>query len=402
MRELLCLAMVVVVAAATTDGLAQSIGQMEREIISLVDDVSESIVSVAAVSGHVPTSSGRTFIPGPASKSVGCGVIFEKGGLILTTTSVVGYARQVEIGTKDGSKYRGVVVGTDAASDLAIVRVDGVDLKPARFGGDTSVRTGSVIFVVGNAFGALPSVSMGVINSVAEVAKDRGGSGMLRMSVPINPGDIGGPVLNATGDIIGIVIGRLTFQSRFSSVWVGEGQRLGVTGPRQLSNLSVAMPSGQALDIAREILETGGSRQRGFLGVHVLDLSEELRLGFGDPDLDGVYVTSVVEGSPAESIGIRRGDVITVIGANPIESVMRLSEVISGTQPGQVINVTYRRGSRSHSEGIRVSRVIPAYVREATFGEDMVKPEEVRARIKDLKTEIDHLKDQLQDLEDDR
>ncbi len=397
MNKILCVVAMTAVIGFASGGAAQGIGDMERDIVNLVEHVSESVVSVAAVASYVQASK-RSSLPSMPAKSVGCGIVFDKNGLILTTASIVGYAKQVEIGTGDGATYRGKVVGTDPARDIAIIKVDGADLKPAEFADETHIRPGSLVFILGNAFGSLPSVSMGFLSG-----GQGGGEGqadpMLRLSVPINPGEIGGPVVNGKGEVIGIVIGRLTFQSRYRSVWVREGSAFGFTGGLQPSNMSVAMPSGRALSIAGEIVKTGG-KQQGYLGVQVLDLSEEQRVKLGQPGIHGVVVLDVVKGSPAESVGIKPGDIITAFGRDDVVSVSYLHDAVIGKIPGELVNITYLRGSRKLSEGVRLGRHMPDYVRQATFADDRFRPEEIRSRIKSLKTEIEELNKQLEDLED--
>jgi S1-C subfamily serine protease len=397
MKQILSPVVLMALIATAPGAYAQGIDAMERDVVDLVEDISQSVVSVAAVAQYAHVSK-RPPLTAPQAKSVGCGIVFDDDGLILTTASIVGYAKQVEIGTRDGSRYRGSVIGTDPARDLAIVKVDGARLRPARFADDARIRPGSLVFILGNAFGSLPSVSMGFLSS-AQAPGEGEVEPMMRLSVPINPGEIGGPVVNARGEVIGVVIGRLTFQSRYRSVWMREGSAFGLTGGLQPSNMSVAMPSGRALGIAREIVESGG-REQGYLGVQVLDLSDEYRVKLGELDISGVVVANVVQGSPAESIGIRPGDVITTFGPKAVESVSYLHGAVIGRTPGELVSITYLRGSRTLSEAVRLGRHIPDYVREASFGEDEIGPDEIRERIRNLKIELEELNRELKDLED--
>jgi S1-C subfamily serine protease len=385
MRELACILVIVAVAGAAMDGTAQGIDALERDVTRLVEGVSESIVSVAAISGP------------HAARSVGCGIVFDEEGLILTTTSVVGHARQVEIGTRDGTKIEGMVVGSDAMSDLAVIRAEGLKLKPAKLGDADALLPGSLIFVIGNAFGSLPSVSMGVVSTPAGRSGDELGDSMLRLSVAINPGDIGGPVVNTKGEVIGIVVGRLTFQSRYQSVRIQERGSFKIAGTPQVSSMTVAMPAQRAVAMTGDIIKTG-MREPGFLGVQVLDLSEEMKGKLGRQD-DGVVVTHVVTASPAESIGIAPGDVITMFGAHAVESVGVLRDAVRAARPGEITEVKFVRGSKTLSDGVRLSRMVPEYVREASLRPQSVGPEEVRARIEDLKVEIEILRTQLKDIE---
>lgn len=393
MRDLICLVVVAVLLGSSGYVVAQGIDILEKEITGLVDRVGESVVSVAAVSRGLPRSA---FASRGAAKTVGCGIVFDTDGHILTTTSVVGFATKVEIGTRDGRRYTGTVIGSDTETDLAVIRVESDDLKPASFSPSTKPQAGSLVLVIGNAFGTLPSVSIGVVSSATE---DGGsGDGMLRLSVPINPGEIGGPVVNIRGEVVGIVIGRLSFESRFHSPWLGEGAAFGRAGTLQPSNMSVAMRSARALSLADEIMKTG-RRDRAFLGVRVIDLTDEMRVELGDRDIAGVIVTDVVSGSPAESIGIVPGDVILNFGSTATASVPILRNAVSATSPGEIIDLTLLRERTKITDGVRIGRFLPEYVRQATLLEECLEPEEIRARMERLKAEIETLRGQLKDLE---
>jgi serine protease Do len=380
---------------------AQTIGTIEKNITDLVDKTSQSIVSIAAVSAKAPGLTGsRADALRPTAKSIGCGIVYERDGLILTTTSVVGYARVVDVGTRDGAFYKGVVIGTDPASDLAIVKVEDGDLTPATFGGSAAILPGSWVLVLGNAFGSLPSVSMGVASSVPS-ARDKAGEQMLRLCVPINPGDIGGPVVNTKGEVIGIVVGRLSFQPRSYSVRWGSGGAFGFGGPVQPSNMSVALPAVRALEIAREVQEKGG-KERGFLGVQVMELSDEIRQKMGSRDLEGAVVIDVVPGSPAESVGMVPWDVIMTFDSQGIASVASLRDLVEGKKPGDVVDITYLRGTKTVDENVRIAPFVQEYLRRTYPAEEVLNAEEVGARIRDLKSQIERLQRQLERLEEKR
>lgn len=399
MRRVMLMIAAVALVGTPTLGWAQGIDAIEREMVGLVDDVGGSIVSVAAFARQVAVTPGVTSVSKqPVAKSIGCGVVFDETGLILTTASVVGYARQVEVGTRDGAKYTGTVVGSDPISDLAIVKVEGADLMPAAFAEGRLVMPGSLILVLGNAFGSLPSVSMGVVSGIDRQPGRDEGSSMLRVSVPINPGDIGGPVVNTRGEVTGILIGRLTVPAGHRPVWVREGSPFGVVSNLEPSNMGLAIPASAALAKAREIMKTGRS-DSGFLGVRVVNLSDEARGKLRQQDAVGVVVVDVIKGSPAESIGIVPGDLITAFASEVVESVTVLRNAVRATTPGDIVGLTYMRDSRPVSEAVRMARSIPEYIRHVSFREQRIGPEEVRARIDDLKAEIELLRAQLKEIE---
>ncbi len=374
---------------------AAGIGEVEKEIVDLVADVSSSIVSVTSVSPHFH-SAGQVTPFAPRSRSVGCGIVFDKEGHILTTSTVVGNANEVEIGTCSGRAYRGAVLGTDRVSDVAVVKVENLDLEPARFAVEDDIKPGSLVFVVGNAFGSLPSVSMGVVSAI-EKDVDQGVTS-LRLAVPISPGDVGGPVVNSQGEVIGIVLGRLTLRSTYGTGRSSRGGSLSLTTLTQPSNLAVAMPSSKLGEICKEIIQKGSIR-RGYFGVRVLDLTDEMRERMRNKDIQGVVVVDVMKGSPAESVGIRPGDVITDFNSTPVVSVESLRNQVLDTSPGEVVQIGFRRGATRHNRKVRIANHVPGYLNLPASLQSVSDAEILRSRIEDLKREIRQLQDELKRLD---
>jgi S1-C subfamily serine protease len=157
------------------------------------------------------------------------------------------------------------------------------------------------------------------------------------------------------------------------------------------------VPADRAFAIAKDIVQSGG-KERGFLGVRVVELSDEMRSHVGDPALEGVIVAEVVPASPAESVGIAPGDVITSFAARQIQSVRSLLETVGQTKPGDVVSITYIRNSKRISDDIRVSPFLSEYLhRQAPSPK--VSPEDIGARIENIRSEIERLKVDLKDLE---
>jgi S1-C subfamily serine protease len=381
MRVALAIGCVIaMVGLGARSSAAQNIQALEKEITGLVDRTGEAVVSIGAYTG--PPGSKQE------ARSVGCGVVFDQGGLILTTASVVGAASEVEVTTRQGLKHKAKVLGMDMGVDLAVVRAEGAELRPAVFSRGRALPPGSLIFVVGNAFGSLPSVSMGVVSGLAAPASDEGGAETLRLSVAIYPGDMGAPVVNASGEVVGLLVGRISF-----SPWAYAGR-----GPERMpSTMSVAIPAERALALAREIVRTG-SKERGFLGVRVIDLSDDMRAQIGNRKLEGVVVTEVLAPSPAESVGIAPGDVITALGTGKVTKVASLLENLAKTKPGDVVAISYTRGSQESTSRVRVSRFVSEYTRQQAKA-SAAEPPDVDAQIKYIRSEIDRLEADLKDIE---
>jgi serine protease Do len=382
-----CVVIAIVAVLAWSPGHAQTIEALEKEITQMVDRVSGSIVSISAV----------TDLGGKAvSRSVGCGVVFDASGLVLTTASIVGRAGEVDVVSSGGERYRGEVVGLDPASDLAVVKVTGANLRPAAMSRDRALRPGSWIFLLGNAFGSLPSVSMGMVSGLASPVRDDLGGEMLRLSVAMNPGDTGAPVVNSRGEVVGIAVGRISFNPWSYSACLPDATPYGLGG-LQPSGMSVAVPAERAVAIAREIVATGG-KERGFLGVRVVELSDEMKADLGDRGLRGVVVTDVVASSPAESVGIAAGDVITAFGTREIRSARSLLESVGATRPGDVVAIKLVRGSEALTEHVRIGPFLSDYLRQQAM-RPQARPEDLGARIEYMKSEIERLKAGLKQLE---
>jgi S1-C subfamily serine protease len=393
----ICLA-AVLLSAVILPGTAAGASRMESldsEITSMVDRISESIVSIAAVSGGTGGPGGGAFV----SRSVGTGVVFDEGGLVLTTASVVGYASQVEVRTSTGLQLVGEVVGIDPATDLAVVRVEDLRARPAPISKKKNILPGSLVFVIGNSYGKLPSVTMGVISNAPSPLGEDGGEEMLRMSVPVNPGNTGAPILSAGGEVIGLLVGRLSMQPMSYTMRIREGGVHDFAQVVQPSNMSVGLPAYRLRAIAEEIVEEGGKRP-GYLGVRVVEADiagdEE---GGGIETIEGVVVTSVVPGSPAESIGLEAGDIIWRFGSETVLTSASLRDRVSSSAPGSLVNITFKRGSRQIDENVRIASRSPEQLRQAQF---MVQPEEIDIRIEMIQREIDRMEKELKRLREAR
>jgi S1-C subfamily serine protease len=172
------------------------------------------------------------------------------------------------------------------------------------------------------------------------------------------------------------------------------GGRTILGGSMQHSNMSVAIPAARALGIAAEILEKG-SNKRGFLGVTVVNITESMKAELDQPEISGVVVMDVVPGSPAESIGIVVGDVITGFASRGIANTSDLGEAVQTTEPGDVVPINFTREGSALSDGVRVSWMVPEYIRQATYRRVTLRPEQVKARIDNLKKEVEVLEAEL-------
>jgi serine protease Do len=238
---------------------------------------------------------------GPVQRGAGSGVVIDAKGYILTNNHVVGEADDIKVQFIDGKELPAKIVGTDSKSDLAVIRVEPKDytLKAARLGDSEKLLVGEWVMAIGNPFGLDHTVTVGVIS-----AKGRSGIGenrssyqdFLQTDASINPGNSGGPLVNLSGEVIGI-----------NTAILGPGGNIGI---------GFAVPSDMAKPIVSELL-TSGKVHRPFLGISMQPYEPDLAKAMGGPE-KGALVQGLTAGGPAEKAGVRRGDIITKVDGKPI------------------------------------------------------------------------------------
>ena len=311
---------------------------MESEYTRLVQAVVPSVVSITAtrrvqapaVEDPFELFFGRRFRQPQQRteemRSLGSGVIVSQEGHIVTNQHVVADVDEVSIRLSDGREVPARIIGADAATDIAVLKVTGVKVTPLAFADSDQVKVGQWVVAVGNPFGFDETVTDGIISAKGRAMEDSAND-FFQTNAAINPGNSGGPLLDLRGEIIGIN----------SSIYAGAG-----TGSWQ--GLGFAIPSNTARRALAAIIKTGRVAH-GYLGVNVR--SPELAARMGLPQVDGAYVSAVTPGSPAEKAGIRKGDIITALGSHPVHNFTELRTQIAGVETGSSVAVAVRRGSES-------------------------------------------------------
>jgi serine protease Do len=265
---------------------------------------------------------------GPKQKGLGSGVVIDKKGYILTNNHVVEDADDVKVSFVDGKTVSGKVVGTDPRSDLAVVKVDGVDVTPAKMGDSDRLQVGDWLIAIGNPFGLDHTVTVGVLS-----AKNRAVQGgnhfedFLQTDASINPGNSGGPLVNLDGEVIGI-----------NTMIAGIGTGIGF-----------AVPSSMFKPVAEQLIN-GGKVRRPYIGIRMQDVSPEISrtLGKGAPDR-GALVGQVENGSPAEKAGVKAGDIITDVNGQKTTDTRSVQRNIVNGKIGQKVDLTvWRDGKSTH------------------------------------------------------
>jgi serine protease Do len=250
-------------------------------------------------------------------RSLGSGVIVEESGIALTNAHVIARATEIEVQTADRKKHKAKVVGSDPKTDMAVIRILGGGMYPAaRLGNSDALNVGDWVMAVGSPFGLEQTVTVGIVSAKGRVIGAGPFDDFIQTDAAINPGNSGGPLVNMAGEVVGI-----------NTAIVARGQGLGF-----------AIPINMAKKIYAEI-STKGKVSRGWLGVSIQPLTEELAKGFGAKADQGVLVADVLAGSPATAAGIKAGDIILEFEGKKIASPEDLPRLVGLTEPGKVVKV---------------------------------------------------------------
>jgi Do/DeqQ family serine protease len=276
--------------------------------------------------------------PREEARASGSGVIVDAKGYILTNNHVIENAQDINVRLTDGRKLSAKLVGRDPKTDLAVLKVDTPGPLPtAELGDSDHLRVGQWAIAIGNPFGLDRTVTVGIISATA---RTRVGvaqyENFIQTDASINPGNSGGPLLNLDGKVIGI-----------NTAIVAAGQGIGFS-----------IPINQARDVMRQLI-AGGRVVRGWLGVAIQDVTDELASTFGVKEREGVLVSDVMKGGPADVAGVRPGDVIVELDGGAIKEVPELQRRVAGVAPGQTARLTVMRDGKPVRLGVKIAEMPP-------------------------------------------
>jgi serine protease Do len=270
-------------------------------------------------------------------RGMGSGFIVDPKGTILTNNHVVSGADRIRVRLADGREVPGKVVGADPATDIAVIRVDAGTLPAVQLGDDRKLRVGEWVLAVGSPLGPEyeHSVTAGIIS-----AKGRSNLRLvdyedyLQTDAAINPGNSGGPLVNLRGEVVGM---NSAIASR--------------TGGYQ--GLSFAIPMTMAEEIMNELV-AHGKVTRSWLGINIQELTPEMAEGLKLGDTQGIVISDVVKGSPADKAGLEDGDVILALSGQPAGSIESFRSRVARTKPGTTVKLEVQRDDRKRNFDIRL------------------------------------------------
>ena len=270
------------------------------------------------------------------SQSLGSGVIVDADeGYILTNNHVIAGADDISITLADGRSFEAEVIGTDPATDLAMVRIPAEDLKALPFADSRALRVGDFVVAVGNPFGLGQTVTSGIVSALGRnTFRELEFQNFIQTDASINPGNSGGALINLRGELVGIN----------SAIFTPSGGNVGI---------GFAIPSAMAQSVMDQLAEHGEVR-RGTLGIFVQDLTTELAGAFGLQQGAGVLIAEIVSGSSADRAGLLAGDVITAIAGNEVTRALEFHNYEGQFPVGDEVTVDYLRDGRARDVRLSV------------------------------------------------
>ncbi|AOZ01854.1 peptidase [Cupriavidus sp. USMAHM13] len=247
-------------------------------------------------------------------RGLGSGFIISHDGLILTNAHVVDNAQEVTVKLTDRREFKAKVLGSDAQSDIAVIRIDAKDLPTVKLGDASVVRVGEPVLAIGSPYGFENTATAGIVSAKSRSLPDDTYVPFIQTDVAVNPGNSGGPLFNQRGEVIGI-----------------NSQIYSQTGGYQ--GLSFAIPINVATKVEQQLVEHG-KVTRGRLGLAVQEVNQALANSFGLPKPSGALVTSVEPDSPASKAGLKAGDVIVQFNNDVIDHSGDLPERVADIKPG--------------------------------------------------------------------
>jgi len=277
--------------------------------------------------------------PGPRSvQSLGSGFVIDSAGLIVTNNHVIADADEIVANFADGSKLTAEVIGIDDKTDLALLRVSApAPLKAARFGRSERLRVGDWVLAIGNPFGFGGTVTAGIVSALDRDINSGPYDHYIQTDASINRGNSGGPLFNVGGEVVGIN----------TAIMSPTGGSIGI---------GFAVPSEIAVPVIDQLGRFGEVR-RGWIGVRIQEVSEEIAEGLGMERAAGAFIAGLTEGGPAAEGGMKEGDVVVELGGKPVDSMRALPRLVADIPPGETVDVTVVRDGKRVTLKVEVGRL---------------------------------------------
>jgi len=278
---------------------------------------------------------GRQFNVPRKAVAMGSGFIINKAGYIVTNNHVVENGKKITVKLPDGREFDAKLIGTDPATDVALLKVNANGPLPSvEFGDDRQVRVGDWVIAVGNPFGLSNTVTAGIVSSIGRDVGNGPYTDFIQIDAPINRGNSGGPTFDIQGKVIGM--NSMIFSPSGGSVGIG-----------------FAIPSSTIHDVVAQ-LQAHGRVARGYLGVEIQNMTPEIAASMGSKAMKGAIVASITPGGPAAHAGFAAGDVVLAINGKPVEDSRDMTRRVGALPAGANASFTVVRGGATKTLTVKI------------------------------------------------
>jgi len=266
--------------------------------------------------------------------SLGSGFIIDKDGTVVTNNHVIEDADQIKVKLGDEKEFDAQVIGRDPSTDLALLKIKGTLEFPAvKLGDSAQMKVGQWVVAIGSPFGLERTVTAGIVSAKGRVIGSGPYDDFIQTDASINPGNSGGPLINMKGEVIGI-----------NTAIVASGQGIGFAIPINLAKTVIAQ------------LKSGGEVTRGWLGVAIQDVNQEMADYYGIDAKKGVFVADVFKGDPADAAGIKPKDIIVEVNGQKVETTRQLTSLVAGIPVGETAKVKVLRDGQPKTLNVKIAK----------------------------------------------
>ena len=322
-----------------TTKLKDADGKEAKEALSVAEVaqlVKESVVEITTE--QIVTGS---FMQQYVSEGAGSGVIITADGYIVTNHQVIDGATNINVRLADGKEYHAAVIGSDAKTDLAVIKIEGKDLKPAAYGSSSELLVGEKVVAVGNPLGKLGgTVTQGIISALdREITIDNTTMRLLQTDTAINPGNSGGGMFNTSGQLVGVVNAK--------------------SAGEEIEGLGFAIPIDTAKAVVEDLIGHGYVKGRvnpGFVFVEINDTMTAMMYRVNEL---GLYISSTEKGSDAEKAGFKSGDYVLKVEGKEVATEAEANAIIDAKKAGDPLKVTIKRNGKEQTLTLTLSEYTP-------------------------------------------
>jgi len=321
-------------SSGSTETFPSLSGLVEKQKHSVVNISTTSVVKQGPMfpdfgEGDVFEEFFKRFFPNDQErefrkKGLGSGFIVSKNGFIVTNNHVISRAEDIQVVLYDGSRYTAEIVGQDIKTDLAVLKIKPEKkLKPVVFGDSGKLRIGDWVMAIGNPFGLGYTVTIGIVSAKGRSLGLGAYDDFIQTDASLNPGNSGGPLFNLGGEVVGV-----------NTAIAARGQGIGFS-----------IPANMAKGVISQLMEKG-KVVRGWLGVIIQPITQEIAESMGHESTDGALISDISPGSPAEKAGLKRGDVVVEFDGKSIKEFTSLSKLVGMKAPGTSSKLTVLRDGK--------------------------------------------------------